>query len=94
MYAGSLVTPTLVDWDGDGKLDIVCGNSAGHILFFRNAGTNRNPSFRSGTYLKAGNEIIHIQPGYGEDIQGPGESRWGYVGANVFDWNNDGSPTS
>ena len=92
LYAGSLVTPTLVDWDGDGKLDIVCGNSAGHILFFRNAGTNRNPSFRSGTYLKAGNEIIHIQPGYGEDIQGPGESRWGYVGANVFDWNNDGKP--
>lgn len=90
LYAGSLVTPTLVDWDGDGKLDIVCGNSAGHILFFSNIGSNRNPSFSSGTYLKAGGEIIHIQPGYGEDIQGPGESRWGYVGANVFDWNNDG----
>ena len=90
LYAGSLVTPTLVDWDGDGKLDIVCGNSAGYILFFRNVGTDRNPSFQSGTYLKAGGETIHIQPGYGEDIQGPGESRWGYIGANVFDWNNDG----
>lgn len=90
LYSGSLCTPTIVDWDYDGVLDIVSSNSAGFILFFKNVGTNSSPSFKSGIYLEANGERIHIQPGYGEDIQGPGESRWGYVGANVFDWNNDG----
>lgn len=90
LYGGSLCTPTIVDWDYDGVLDIVSGNSAGFILFFKNRGTNTSPAFHSGIPLMANGEIIHIQPGYGEDIQGPGEARWGYVGANVFDWNDDG----
>lgn len=90
LYGGSLCTPTIVDWDYDGVLDIVSGNSAGYILFFKNGGTNNSPAFHSGIPLMANGEIIHIQPGYGEDIQGPGEARWGYVGANVFDWNDDG----
>lgn len=90
LYGGSLITPTVVDWDYDGLLDIVSGNSAGYILFFKNVGTNLVPSFKSGVYLEANGETIHIQPGYGEDIQGPGEARWGYVGSNVFDWNKDG----
>lgn len=90
VYAGTLVTPTVADWDGDGVLDVLCGNSAGYILYFHNVGTNESPSFVSGTRVCAGGRPIHIQPGYGEDIQGPGEARWGYVGANVCDWNQDG----
>ena len=90
LYGGSLITPTIIDWDYDGVLDIVSANSAGFILFFKNVATNLSPSFKSGIYIEANGEPIHIQPGYGEDIQGPGESRWGYVGSNIFDWNNDG----
>lgn len=91
LYGGSLITPTLVDWDRDGILDIVCGNSAGYVLFFKNIGSNIKPDFISGVPIGAGEDVIHIQPDYGEDIQGPGESRWGYVGSNVFDWNADGN---
>ena len=90
MYGGALVVPTVVDYDGDGTLYVVAGNAAGNILFFRNYGTDRTPVFRIGEKLKAGGVDIHIQPGYGEDIQGPIESRWGYVGPNVYDWNGDG----
>lgn len=90
LYGGSLIVPTLIDWDQDGVLDIISGNSAGFILFFKNIGSNEKPDFLSGIPIKAGEEIIHIQPDYGEDMQGPGESRWGYVGPNVFDWNADG----
>lgn len=90
VYGGTLITPTVVDWDGDGVLDVVCGNSAGYILFFRNAGTDKNMKLQPGEYIKAGGRTILIQPGYGEDIQGIGEARWGYVGANVCDWNGDG----
>src|SRR5690606_37555808 len=42
--------------------------------------------------LEAEGRIIHIQPGYKEDIQGPGEARWGYTAPNVSDWNGDGLP--
>ena len=90
VYGGTLITPTVVDWDGDGVLDVVCGSSAGYVLFFRNAGTDRNIKLLPGEYVKAGGRKIFIQPGYGEDVQGIGEARWGYVGANVYDWNGDG----
>ena len=33
---GALATPFIVDWDGDGRQDIVCGNTAGNIAWFRN----------------------------------------------------------
>ena len=90
LKGGSLVVPAMVDWDGDGNIDIVSGNSMGQILFFRNIGDNLIPQFVAGEPLMAGGKEIHIQPGYGEDIQGPLESRWGYTCPNVIDWNNDG----
>ena len=34
--AGSLCSPFVVDWDGDGAQDVICGNAAGYILFFKN----------------------------------------------------------
>lgn len=92
LYAGTLAVPSIVDWDGDGVLDIVSGNSEGRILFFRNRGTNRQPAMEVGVALKAGGREIFVQPGYKGDIQGPGEARWGYISPNVQDWNGDGLP--
>lgn len=92
LNGGSLVVPNIVDWDGDGTLDIVSGTSTGHILFFKNAGTNIQPLYQAPVNLQAGGYEIHIQPGYREDIQGPGEARWGYSSPNVYDWNGDGLP--
>ncbi|WP_113636170.1 FG-GAP repeat domain-containing protein [Nubsella zeaxanthinifaciens] len=92
LHGGSLVVPSLADWDGDGLIDLISGNSAGKILFFKNAGTNQNPAYQDAVALKAGGEEIQIQPGYREDIQGPHEARWGYVCPVVYDWNGDGLP--
>ena len=33
---GILCTPWVVDWDGDGDLDIISGNSAGYVAFIEN----------------------------------------------------------
>jgi len=87
-----LPVANVVDWDGDGVLDIVCGDSEGRVLFLRNKGGNSSPAFVPGVPIKAGGREIHIQPGYRGDIQGPGEARWGYTCPTVADWNEDGLP--
>lgn len=90
LHAGTLPVPTIIDFDQDGVLDLVVGNSQGFINFFKNRGTNLSPLFLPGKPIKANGNIINIQPGYGESIQGPIDSRRGYVGPNVIDWDRDG----
>jgi hypothetical protein len=41
--AGSSAFPTLADLDGNGTRDMLVGNSDGHVLAFRNAGTDSDP---------------------------------------------------
>jgi len=43
LYAGTLPTPSVIDWDGDGVTDLVVGNSEGFILFFKNVGSDAAP---------------------------------------------------
>ena len=38
LKSGALSRPVAVDWNGDGKLDLLSGNSAGYIQFFENVG--------------------------------------------------------
>lgn len=89
IYPGSLSVPSVVDWDGDGTLDIVAGNSEGRLLFFKNRGTNAVPAFGPYEYLCSDGEPICFRAGYYE-VQGPLEAGWGYLCPNVVDWNGDG----
>lgn len=91
LYAGTLCVPNVVDWDGDGALDLIVGNSEGRVLFFKNHGSSREPAFGIGQRLEANGISIHVQPGY-YGIQGPFETRWGYSSPTVADWNQDGLP--
>jgi hypothetical protein len=90
LYGGTLPMPHLADWNGDGTLDIIAGNSEGRVLFFANIGSNEDPKFLPGVAIKAGGRDIHIQAGYRGSIQGPQEARWGYTSPTVIDWNDDG----
>ena len=89
LYGGSMSVPNVVDWDGDGTLDVVVGNSAGNLLFFRNRGTNQLPAFGEGEYLLSCGEVAEIRAGY-YCIGGPQESGWGYICPTVIDWDGDG----
>ena len=42
---GSDSSPDVVDWNGDGKKDLVVGNDSGEIFVFLNQGTNHEPQF-------------------------------------------------
>ena len=92
LYPGSLPVPHVIDWDGDGIVDIVAGNSEGRVLFFKNIGTNEEPAFANGVPVQAAGRDIHVQAGYSGSVQGPGEARWGYTSPAAFDWNGDGLP--
>ena len=37
--------PVVVDWDGDGRWDILCGCARGSVYFYRNIGTPSAPKF-------------------------------------------------
>ncbi|MCO8122018.1 FG-GAP-like repeat-containing protein [Stieleria sp. TO1_6] len=87
---GALPVLTSGDLDGDGLIDMVAGNDAGHFLFVRNIGTPEKAEFDAPVRIKADGEILKIDGGY-TGIQGPPESRWGYSCPTVVDWNRDGS---
>lgn len=89
LYAGTLPSPSVADWNGDGKLDILAGNSEGFILFFENTGSNDAPQFIPATRVQAGGREIQVQAGYSGSLQGLQEARWGYVSPTVIDWNGD-----
>ena len=44
---GSDSSPDVVDWNGDGKKDLVVGNDNGEIFVFLNQGTNHEPQFNN-----------------------------------------------
>ena len=86
---GVLPSPVSVDWDGDGLQDIVAGNSAGEIAFFKNLGGSP-PRWAEPVSLEADGAPIRVMAGYNGSIQGPAESKWGYMNISVGDWDGDG----
>lgn len=93
---GALATPYVVDWDRDGLEDIVCGNTAGNIAWFKNLGLadNQRPKWAGPQLLevasKDGTRPFRIMAGSNGSIQGPCEAKWGYTCLSCADWNGDG----
>jgi hypothetical protein len=89
---GALATPVGVDWDGDGDMDIVSGNTAGYIVLFENlSGPDvEKPKWAAPRNLEADGQVIRPMAGANGSIQGPAEAKWGYTTLSVADWNGDG----
>ena len=52
--------PQLLDFDFDGKQDLLVGDFSGHIHFFKNTATNKAPIFAAGKMLEANGKPIKI----------------------------------
>jgi hypothetical protein len=90
--SGALSRPVAVDWNGDGLLDLIVGNSAGYLQYFENTGTRQSAQFLNRAYLAAGGEVIRRMAGPNGSVQGPAEEKWGYTNPSAGDWDGDGDP--
>jgi hypothetical protein len=94
LKSGALATPATVDWDGDGDLDILSGNTAGYVEFFENRSGKgvASPTWAAPRRLEVEGAPFRVMAGPNGSIQGPVEAKWGYTTFSVADWNLDGLP--
>jgi hypothetical protein len=83
-----------VDWDGDGDIDIISGNTAGYLVLYENlSGPGvEKPKWAAPKNLEADGKVIRPMAGPNGSIQGPAEAKWGYTTLSVADWDGDGLP--
>jgi hypothetical protein len=54
IHLGGRPTPSVVDWNNDGRKDLIAGAKDGMIRLFLNAGTDTAPDFHTESRLQAG----------------------------------------
>jgi hypothetical protein len=87
---GWSAAPLAVDWDGDGKIDLLCGAERNRILFFRNVGRNRAPRVVNQGFVMADGQPLAL-PITPVPKSPPGIYPLDYYPVlDAVDWNGDG----
>jgi len=55
-----MATPFTVDWNNDGKFDVICGSENGKVFIFINEGDNKNPKFAKAQTLQVNNKEFKL----------------------------------
>ena len=51
---------TTVDWNNDGKKDLIVGSGSGYVWFFANTGTDIDPAFNCAVQIKSNGTPIVV----------------------------------
>lgn len=73
-----------VDWNDDGIVDIIAGDTDGFVWFFRNLTGGQSPIFAPGEKILSDGKPLHVN---GEEDR---RTYAGYARPAVCDWNEDG----
>jgi hypothetical protein len=76
LIPGHAATVHAVDWDGDGDLDLICGNIRGGVVWFANQGSDAEPKYGPKTPVEAGGKPLRVG---------------GDSGPVTADWDGDGT---
>jgi sugar lactone lactonase YvrE len=74
-FATSL-TPAVIDWNDDGRKDLLVSCSSGFVGLYLNSGTDESPLFPVEEFVEADGSLMAVPSGYATP--------------QVADWNNDG----
>ncbi len=74
------------DLNLDGKTDIVVGDQKVNVDYYKNVGTNSNPSFERHTLIPNADYGIPTKPDF-KQMNG-----FGYATPRIYDWNKDKKP--
>lgn len=90
--AGMTAAPLVVDWDGDGRKDLLVGTHWNRVLFYRNEGGAPSPRFSYRGVVRCDGQPLElpISPVVGRP--GGAFSRDYYPVLALADWDGDGRP--
>lgn len=57
---GGRSSPVILDLDHDGKKDLLTGNTEGQLLFYKNVGTDANPTFSGYSLIESAGTAIDL----------------------------------
>ncbi len=60
LNVGNNSQPAVVDWNGDGRKDLILGTEAGLIRFYPNIGTDTAPAFQNYEHIQAAGADINL----------------------------------
>ncbi len=89
LQGGSQEKPEWVDWDGDGDMDLLAGESRGKIHLYENTGTPQHPAFKNPVWIRSEGKPIRI---YRDGVFGGKHwhGQMGYPSVACVDWDEDG----